>query len=168
MEAVRQLLFGKRVTEIQAHVSSLAAGFDSALKQLETLCLQRIGALEKAVTSLHEGLVQRTEEAEIVRQQELQSLQQSTDSRFVRNEKFVESLGREIAGQQAAIRSEFKNLHKELLAETYHIRQTTPTLTGLADLFQQTSQRLQMDLGPDREIAGKRHPQPVRSEGLPA
>lgn len=154
MEAVRELLFGKRVAELQARLDQLDENFASALHRFEVQSQQRLADLDRMVREMEARMLQAISSEEIARQQEVSVLQKATHSRFTQTEKYVETLAQETARQQEAIRVDLRKAQAELSAETHHLRLSTPTLHGLADLFQQTSERLKKSyLGSDEQPA---------------
>jgi hypothetical protein len=165
MEAVRELLFGKRVAELQSRLDQLDENFASALHRLEVQSQQRLADLDRMFREMESRMLQAISSEEIARQQEVSVLQKATHSRFTQTEKYVETLAQETARQQEAIRVDLRKAHAELSAETHHLRLSTPTLHGLAELFQQTSERLKKSyLGSDQMPAPA--PRAATSNGM--
>lgn len=146
MEAVRELLFGKRLSELQVRLDSIDEYFRAALFRLESNTQQRFAELEKTLNQAEVRLSQLISSEELSRQHDLNGLQKATEQRFAQTEKYVETLAQETGRQQQAIRGELRKMHQDFAAETHQIRQTTPTIHGLADLFQQSSERLKSSL----------------------
>ena len=165
MEAVRELLFGKRVAELQSRLDQLDEKFASALHRLEVQAQQRLSEVDRMIREMESRMLQAISSEEIARQQEVSVLQKATHTRFTQTEKYVETLAQETARQQEAIRVDLRKAQAELSAETHHLRLSTPTLHGLADLFQQTSERLKKSyLGSDEQPAPA--PRAATSNGM--
>ena len=142
MEAVRELLFGKRVAEFQSKLESLNDKFGDALQRFESLLQNRFGELERMLRETEGRLSQALVHEQLSRQNELATVQKSLDQRLSETEKYRETLALETARQLDMQRQEIAQARRELAAETLQLRQTTPTLHGLADLFMATSERL--------------------------
>ncbi len=142
MEAVRELLFGKRVAEFHSQMEALEHRMTAAISRLENFAQQRFAELERSLQETERRLTQALTNEATERQQESSHSKKMVDERFGLVHRNMETFALETAKHLEARRSELHNVRKELAAETKHLRDHTPTLHGLAELFQQTSERL--------------------------
>jgi hypothetical protein len=158
MEAVRELLFGKRVTEFHQMLQQTEDRLSAAVHRLEMLTEQRFAEMERRLSETAQQFQQLVATEQVTRQQELHGFRKSAEHRFGQGERYVETLAKETARQLEIRRAEMEQVKAELTQETQLLRQTTPTTESLADLFQKASQRLKSTLEEDRA--------PVRNASL--
>ena len=177
MEAVRELLFGKRVAEFHAQMESLEQRINLSIQRLEGYAQQRFTDLERSLQESERRLMQALSNEGSDRRNESVSAKKMTDERFSLMHRNMETFALETAKHLEARRSELQQARKEFAAETQHLREHTPTLHSLADLFQHTSHQLRSALPQANQTAStpaETHPRqreqataPAVLEGLP-
>lgn len=142
MEAVRELLFGKRVAEFHAQMESLEQRLSATVQRIESYAHQRFAEIERLITDGERRMTQMVAQEQASRHAEANASKKMLDDRFGLIHRNMETFALETAKHLEARRSELHHVRQELAAETQHLRETTPTLHGLADLFKHTSDRL--------------------------
>jgi hypothetical protein len=142
MEAVRELLFGKRVAEFHSQMEGLEHRMNASISRLENFVQQRFAEFERSLQETERRLAQAVSNEATERQQESNHSKKMVDERFSLVHRNMETFALETAKHLEARRSELHNVRKEIAAETKHLRDHTPTLHDLAELFQQSSDRL--------------------------
>jgi hypothetical protein len=142
MEAVRELLFGKRVAEFHVQMENLEQRMNAAVHRLETYAQQRFAEIERLVQETERRIAMTISGEVSDRQADSVLSKKMVDERFSLVHRNMETFALETAKHLEAGRHELHTVHQELSAETKHLRDHTPTLHVLADLFHSTSQQL--------------------------
>ncbi len=142
MEAVRELLFGKRVAEFHAQMESLEQRLSATVQRVESYAQQRFAELERLLADGERRMSQLVAQEQANRHAETTASKKMLDDRFGLIHRNMETFALETANHLETRRAELHQVREELAAETQHLRDHTPTLHGLADLFKHTSERL--------------------------
>ncbi|MBP7949816.1 MAG: hypothetical protein KA004_09185 [Verrucomicrobiales bacterium] len=175
MEAVRELLLGTRMGELQERIRKAEESLTQRVEKAETILGERAAALEaglrREAVRMETGMVQALSAEATARE----LMKGENGNRFSECEARLIEVKREldtlIVRQQQDVfmlRKELLDLGRNLSSELARMRTTMPTVEGLTELFRQASERMRGAMKP-AEVPPAREATPVlRPLVLPA
>lgn len=146
MEAVRELLFGQRVTELHQRIQTNEERFSATLQNADGVYGQRFQNIEISLSAAEGRLSQRLASEQNERLAQAEQAKKNMEERFAALEHKLGMFMADCQKQFQSIASDITALRKDLQAEATYLKQSMPTVNGLADLFRSTADRMRSSL----------------------